>query len=136
MFSNIETTTSMDFNNFDLSYTNFQDDFDFPCLQEFTQKFIESEISESIERQTECERMPEPLEGIDFDFDRRSIYESASKLLKPSKKISKPRRSAITRQNGEKLAPFFQKWKDMRKYDRIVKNEVKLWFFKFQPEVE
>eukprot|EP00331_Platyophrya_macrostoma_P025504 CAMPEP_0176434714 /NCGR_PEP_ID=MMETSP0127-20121128/16853_1 /TAXON_ID=938130 /ORGANISM="Platyophrya macrostoma, Strain WH" /LENGTH=201 /DNA_ID=CAMNT_0017817527 /DNA_START=177 /DNA_END=782 /DNA_ORIENTATION=+ len=59
------------------------------------------------------------------------------KLFQASKKISKREKKvkAITRQNAEKLAPFFQKWKQMRKTDKCLKKQIKLWFSSYNEKL-
>ena len=126
MFTNIEFN-----NDFDFAGVDFQD-FDFPSLEDYTQGFLESTMSFESEITTSTsEKVSEPVDEAEFDMERKAIYESASKLLKHSKKITKPQKQAISRQNGERFVPFFQKWKDMRKTDRILKNEIKSWFSSF-----
>lgn len=92
-----------------------------------------------------------------LDFDE--IFESASKLLSPSKKISKLSRqssqqptltaessdisnskkkkmqSTISRENAQRLTPFFKKWKELRKTDKIFKQQMKYWFSSFSLRV-
>lgn len=62
----------------------------------------------------------------------KPIEKTAPGLLRPSKKISKLiRRDFIQRDNAEKLEPFFTKWKVLRKCDKALKTQVKLWFSSF-----
>ena len=126
MFTNIEFN-----NDFDFAGIDFQE-FDFPSLDDYTHGFPEQTMScESEITTSEFERILESADESKFDMERKAIYESASKLLKPSKKISKPQKRVISRQNGERFAPFFQKWKDLRKTDRLLNNEIKSWFSSF-----
>lgn len=75
-----------------------------------------------------------------------SVLESANKLLKPSKKISKKRReqpkslqkkskqaqeNPISLDNAKKLSLFFKKWKELRKKNPELRNQVKFWFSSF-----
>lgn len=82
-------------------------------------------------------------EFLDFE----SVFHSMSGLLSPSKKISKQitnffetndekprclkRNKEISRKNGVKLAPFFRKWKELRKKDKSFKKQIKHWFSSF-----
>lgn len=95
---------------------------------------------------------PESEERRQMDFDE--IFESASKLLSPSKKISKiPKdtplltessetsskkkrvQSIVPRENAARMTPFFKKWKELRKVDKIFKMQMRYWFSSYSIRV-
>lgn len=99
------------------------DDFYFPYFESLTQDCFQ--IKPNYELEEEVKRSCE-----DSEEDAKSLHESVNKLLKPSKKISKRQKKvkAITRQNAEKLAPFFEQWKQLRKKNKGLKKQIKFWF--------
>lgn len=93
-------TKSLDFIEFrDYDYPPFED---FSPFEDFTDRLPQSEATND---------------------------ESVTKLLKPSKKISRKKKvKAIARNNAEKLAPFFENWTKLRKNNKGLKKQMKLWF--------
>lgn len=113
------------------------------CAFEFqNSRHLEFHDEEDFLRQDREER-----KQLAFD----EIFESSTKLLTPSKKIAKKSslstevsdkrnkkkitQSKVSRQNAQKLAPFFKKWKELRKKDKIFKKQLKYWFSSFDQKV-
>ena len=118
-------------NDFDFSYVDFKD-FDFPSLDDYTQQFLEPTMSLETEMGTSAsERNPESVDESASNLDRKEIYESSFKLSSFSKKFSKPEKQFITKENGQRLAPFFKQWKVMKRNDKYLKNEIRCWYSSF-----
>jgi len=77
-------------------------------------------------------------------FDVKVIFEEADeipethekpivKLLRPSRKISKP--TEVERHNADKFVRFFKKWKDMKRIDEEVRHQTKFWFSSFNKKL-
>lgn len=95
---------------------------------------FEFELFDCIElRDMETQASPYYEDFMNNCFQAEFDYPPAEKLLNPSKKISKRKKKTktITKENAEKLAPFFQKWRELRKADKELKKQIKLWFSSF-----
>lgn len=69
-------------------------------------------------------------------FKDIEIQRSIDKLLAPSKKIRKSiSKRVISRTNAEKMAPFFQKWKEIKKRNKPLKMQIKHWFSSFNAKL-
>lgn len=94
------------------------------------------------DEQIESEECRQVSDQPDFD----SIFDSVASLLSPSKKISKRKfqnflsheisavkkqKKPIHKENAKNLLPFFEKWRELRKKDAILKRELKYWFSSF-----
>lgn len=128
---------SFDSKFFDLVDFN---DFNFPGIDEYSKVWFQPEHQQQQPEHHSYETTSELMTDSTYEHFSESNWEVeykpaqklAPKLIRPSKKISKPKKEkAITRNNAAKLEPFFENWKNLRKGDRFLRNQVKLWFSSF-----